>query len=246
MPDGSRFNVDDPRFSSRSELPREGRVEWIDEPPVKRRSLLSTCLIGCLITLVMLLAVLAVGVWWVSQNWRDWASSIGSDAIKAGINETDLPEKEKDEISLEVDRLAAELRQGRLTGDQLGSIFEQIMESPLMTTMVASAIEKKYIASSGLRDEEKEEGRRTLRRFIRGGVDGKISEGGINDAMQHVAIRDGDGNWQLRDQVSDEDLRNFFEAAKDEADAAEIPAEIEEVDPSDEFRRIIDQAMAAP
>jgi hypothetical protein len=187
-----------------------------------------------------------VGAWWLSQNWRELASEAGSEAIKEGINATDLPEQEKTEMAVEVDRVAQAFRAGELSPEQLGAIMEQIVESPLMTTLVASAIESKYIASSGLSDKEKEEGRQTLRRFIRGGVDGKISQGGIDEAMQHVATRSGEGSWELRDQVSDEDLRKFIEAAKDEADAAQVPAEIENVDPSDEFRRIIDEAMAAP
>jgi hypothetical protein len=194
----------------------------------------------------MLLAVLGVGAWWLSQNWRELASEAGSEAIKEGINATDLPEQEKTEMAVEVDRVAQAFRAGELSPEQLGAIMEQIVESPLMTTLVASAIESKYIASSGLSDKEKEEGRQTLRRFIRGGVDGKISQGGIDEAMQHVATRSGEGSWELRDQVSDEDLRKFIEAAKDEADAAQVPAEIENVDPSDEFRRIIDEAMAVP
>jgi hypothetical protein len=246
MPDGPRFHVDDPRFSSRREERPVERVEWMPEPPAKQRSLFSTCLIGCLITFVMLLAVAGVGLWWVYQNWRELASEAGSEAIKEGINATELPEQEKAEMAIEVDRVANAFRAGDLSPEQLGSIFEQIVESPLMTTLVASAIEGKYIANSGLSDKEKDEGRQTLRRFIRGGVDGKISEGGIDEAMQHVAIRSREGQWELRDQVSDEDLRKFFEAAKDEADAAEIPEEIEDVDPSDEFQRIIDEAMAAP
>ena len=246
MSDGSRFHVDDPRFGSRREERPVERVEWMPEPPAKKRGILGTCLIGCLITFVMLLAVAGVAAWWLSQNWRELASEAGSEAIKEGINATDLPEPEKAEMAVEVDRVAQAFRAGDLSPEQLGSIMEQIVESPLMTTLVASAIESKYIANSGLSDKEKEEGRQTLRRFIRGGVDGNISQGGIDEAMQHVATRAGEGNWELRDQVSDEDLRKFLEAAKDEADAAEVPAEIENVDPSDEFRRIIDEAMAAP
>jgi hypothetical protein len=244
MSDGSRFHVDDPRFDDRRrDEPAVERVEWIGEPPRKQRSLLSTCLIGCLITFVMLLAVVGVGVWWLTQNWREVASAAGSEMIKEGINATELPDQEKAELAVEVDRVAEAVRAGDLTPDQIEMIFNEIIESPLMTTLAASAIESKYIAGSGLSDKEKDEGRQTLRRFIRGGVDGAISQGGVDDAMQHVAIRNGDGNWELRDRVSDEDLRAFFVAAKDEADAAEIPAEAEDIDPSDEFRRIIDEAM---
>jgi hypothetical protein len=246
MADGSRFNVDDPRFRSETERPTPQRAEWAPEAPVKQRSWVSTCLVGCLITFVMLLAVVAVGVYWVTQNWRDWASSFGSDAIKAGINETDLPAEEKDQIGLEVDRLATELREGRLTGEELTAIFEEIMQSPLMTTIVASAIEKKYIADSGLDDAEKNEGRQTLRRFLRGAVDGNIPEAGMNRAMRHVATRrEGQKNWELKNSVTDAELREFFKEAKIQADDADIPNEPVDIDPSDEFRRIIDEAMQA-
>jgi hypothetical protein len=212
---------------------------------VKRRSWLSTCLVGCLITFVVMLAIVAVLAFWISRNWRDWASSLGSDAIKQGINATELPEAEKADMELQVDRLAVELREGRLSGEQLAAIFEQLMESPLMTTLVASAIESKYIANSGLDDAEKAEAQQTIRRFLRGAIDSKINQQGIDAAMKHVATQRGKGDWELKNQVTDDELRAFLTEAKKQADAAEIPEEPEEIDPSDEFKRIIDEALQA-
>jgi hypothetical protein len=246
MPTDSRFNVDDPRFRGEREQPASQSVEWLPDAPVKQRSWLSTCLIGCLITFVVMLAIVAVFIFWVSRNWRDWASTIGSDALKQGINSTELPEDEKADMELQVDRLAVELREGRLTAEQLGKIFEQLMESPLMTTLVASAIESKYIANSGLDDAEKAEAQQTIRRFLRGAIDEKINQQGVDAAMKHVATKRGDNNWELKNQVTDAELRAFLTEAKKQADAAEIPEESEEIDPSDEFKRIIDEAMQAP
>ncbi|HEX6963120.1 MAG TPA: hypothetical protein VF175_14720, partial [Lacipirellula sp.] len=251
MADGSRFNVEDPRFGSRREPPASPPAyqpptsEWSADPPKKKRSVVSGCLIGCLITLVMLLAFVAVAAWWITQHGRDWAASLGADVLKQFIDATDLPAGEKDEIHVEIDRLAAEFREGRLNGRQLEFILTSIQESPLMTTLVASAIEGKYIAGSGLDEQEKADGRVTLRRFIRGAVDGKINEAGLDNAMQHVSVRNADGNWELRDQVSDEQLRAFFKAADEQADDAGVPPEPEEIDPSDEFKRIIDEALQA-
>jgi len=247
MASGSRFNVDDPRFKGQREQAEGASVEWLPDAPVKRRSWFSTCFIGCLISLVVLLAVVALGVWWITQNWRGLASSIGSEALKEGINATELSPEEKDEIGVQIDRLADELREGRLTGQQLQTIMEQVMDSPLMTTIVASAIESKYIADSGLSDDEKNDGRQTIRRFLRGSIDGKIKEKGIDAAMQHVARRNSQNDaWELRESVTDEELRAFFTEAKAQADLAEIPPEAEDVDPSDEFKRIIDDAIEAP
>ena len=106
-------------------------------------------------------------------------------------------------------------------------------ESPLMTTLVASAIEKKYLAGSGLNEAEKTDGRQTIRRFLRGAIDGQIAQQGIDDAMTHVATRRQGGDWELKE-------------AKQQADAAEIPNEAEDVDPSDEFKRIVDEALQGP
>ena len=117
--------------------------------------------------------------------------------------------------------------------------------SPLLTSIVVSVVDQKYLERSGLTDEEKSEGRQTVRRFVRGMVDGKIPQASIDDAMQHVADRQGDGEWKLRDQVTDESLRAFFTSAKASADTAQIPAEPEDFDPSDEIKKVIDSAMEA-
>ena len=61
--------------------------------------------------------------------------------------------------------------------------------------------------------------------------------------MVHVADRQPDGNWRLRQQVSDADLRAALTEAKAQADKAGIAEEPEEFDPSDEFQRIIDEAL---
>jgi hypothetical protein len=248
MADGSRFSVEDPRFrEERKASPALPEPIWPKPAePKKRRTPLASCLVGCLITIVILGVVVAIGVWWVSQNWRGVASALSSEAIKSAINATDLPQQEKNQISLEIDRLAVDFREGRITPNQLRAIFENIKRSPLMTTLAASAIERKYIANSGLEPAEKAEGVQTLRRFLRGLVDGKIDDDGVDDAMQHVAVRTKDGDWRLRDQVSDEQLRSFFTAAERAADEAEVPAEAEDLDPSDEFNRIVDEAMQQP
>jgi hypothetical protein len=61
-----------------------------------------------------------------------------------------------------------------------------------------------------------------------------------------VAVRKSDGTWELQKQVSDEQLRSFFKEAKKQADRAEIAAEPEDIDPSDEFKRIVDEALLGP
>ena len=61
--------------------------------------------------------------------------------------------------------------------------------------------------------------------------------------MAHVADRRPNGQWQLRQAVSDEELRAALSEAKAQADAADIPPAPENIDPSDEVKRIIDESL---
>lgn len=74
-------------------------------------------------------------------------------------------------------------------------------------------------------------------------IQGKIPNEGLDHVMVHVADRRDGGDWRLRQKVSDADLRLALNEAKLQADAAQIPAEAESFDPSDEFKRIIDEAL---
>ena len=113
-----------------------------------------------------------------------------------------------------------------------------------MPSLIVMAVDKQYFERSGLSDEEKAQGRDALKRFARGVIDGKIDQKGIDAVMAHVADQKGDGNWQFRAKVSDADLRAAIAEAKSRADKAGIPAEAETtIDPSDEVKRIIDEAL---
>jgi hypothetical protein len=240
MSNGSRFNVDDPRFDSNAEREERDPAVPVERP---RRSCFASCFFGCLITFVVLVVLGGLALYWMWPHLKEFASNVGSATLKKAIEATELPEQEKDEIGDQIDRVAAAFRQGQITGEQMAQIVQQVVESPLMTTLAVSAIEKKYITGSGLTDAEKAEAHHTLRRFLRAAIDQKIDEEGMNDAMKHVATKNKDGNWELKDRVTDEELRAFLTEAKKLADDAGVPAEPVDVDPSDEFKRIIDEAM---
>ena len=197
------------------------------------------CLKGCLIVSVVLLVLAAIAAFLVYKYWPN----LMAQALNQGIDESNLPAQEKVEVKEQVNRVAEEYAEGRLSFRQLIALIESLSKSPLMTSIVVSVVEEIYLDRSGLADEEKIDARQIVRRFVRGMVDGKIPENSIDAAMQHVADRQGD-EWKLRDQVSDEDLRAFLAAAKASADEAEIFAEPEEFDPSDEVKKLIDEALA--
>ena len=58
-----------------------------------------------------------------------------------------------------------------------------------MPTLIVVAVDKQYFDRSGLSNDEKVEGRLTLKRFARGVFDKKIDEKGVDAVMTHVADR---------------------------------------------------------
>jgi hypothetical protein len=208
-----------------------------------RRSKWTGCLIGCLIVMggiVVLAIVLAV---WVGRNWQDLAADFGTQAVNQALDSSGLPPEEKGEVRSQVSRVAKALKERRITGQQAGAIIQKVLESPLMPTMIVAVVDRQYLERSHLSDAEKLEGRKSLNRFARGVIDKKVNQQGMDAVMSHVADRQPNGQWQLRDQISDDELRAALVAAKDEADKAAVPAEPEAVDPSDELKRIIDESL---
>ncbi|MFO0791976.1 MAG: hypothetical protein U0805_21145 [Pirellulales bacterium] len=211
--------------------------------PERKRSKWMTCAIGCLIFLVIGIVLVAIFLFWLSRNWREFAANIGTQVVNQTIDDSGLPAQEKAEVKEQVKRVADALRQNRISSEQASKFVDLMQKSPLLPMLVVYGIDKGYIVKSGLSEDEKREGRVSLERFTRGMIDKKIDQQGIDAVMSHVADRQGNGEWKMRQQVTDAELRAALAEAKARADAAQIPAQAEAVDPSDEFKRIIDEVL---
>lgn len=246
MADERRVYVEDPRFAGQRGDDRGGAPITVmyEEPP--KRGCLKSCFMGCLFVAVILFVVGLVLAFWVARHWREWAADFGSQVVKESLDQTDLPEAEKAEIGVEVDRLARAFREGKISTERAAALVQNLAASPLATSIIVSVVDSKYLDRSGLSDEEKAEGRKSLARFARGVLDNDIPEASRDATMQKMATKDAAGNWQLKQSVTDDELRVFLAAAKSDADAAQIGDQPEVVDPSEELRKIIDEALGGP
>lgn len=213
------------------------------DPPVRQRTAMQSCLIGCLIVFLVMSVLALIAGYVVYRNWRGWTADVASRIARDGIDQSQLPAQEKQEVLAQIDRITDAFRTNKMSVAQFQKLVDQLSNSPLMMSIIASAMETKYIAKSGLNAEEKAQATQTLRRFLRGNIDGKIDAQGRDLAMAQVADKQPDGNWKLREQVSDEELRKFLEIAKAEADKANIPDEPNDFDPSEELKRIVDDVL---
>jgi hypothetical protein len=245
MADERRTYVEDPRFAKRREDDRGATPITVVYDSAPKKGCLWSCCSGCLMFLGLLFIVLLIAGYFAFRNLRHLASFVGAEMVKASLDQIDLPEAEKAEIGIEIDRLSEAFRDGRITSEQAAAIVQQILASPLATSIIVSTIDAKYLSSSGLSDEEKAAGRKSLARFARGVLDHRIPEANRDATLKMLATKQPDDSWQLKQRVSDDELRVFLAAAKTDADAVQIPDQPEMVDPSAELKTIVDGAVEA-
>jgi hypothetical protein len=205
--------------------------------------------VGCLIVFAFCLCLCGGVAWFVHANLgriRTFAADTAREAVVSGIRESNLDEQEKEEVIVQVEGLVDRYKSGDITMDQLGRVMEELAQSPLMGVLVMVSIDGQYIQPSGLSTDEKEQAQRTMQRVLRGFLEDKIRQEELEEAMDYVTDRREDGSRDLKDSVSDDDLRAFLSQLKERADAAEIPDEPFEVDISEEFGQAVERALAEP
>lgn len=217
------------------------------EPPPPQRSgskWLPGCLIGCLVTFVLGVGLCAGVVWYVMSHAKAIASNMARGIIVNAVENSELDEEEKQAIIAQVDRVADKYKSGEISTEDLGRIMEELAESPLVGAIMIYSIEAKYVVPSGLSDEEKLQARVTLQRVLRGVCEETIDPKELDPLMEHVTIEMPDGSRQLKETVTDQELREFLAECKRKADEAEVPDEPFEVKISEEFRRAVDKALS--
>src|SRR5437762_884499 len=145
--------------------PRKSGVNW----------LLALVLIG--LGVLTLGGVVCIGgAWYVATNIERWVVGLGREAIVAAINDSELPQDEKAELIVQVDRVVTAHKEHKLNQADLQRVFEELQDSPPMKALALYGIEAEYLEGTNLKPAELERGRRAFQRVLRGVYEGKISE----------------------------------------------------------------------
>ncbi len=206
------------------------------EQPPERRSLWPTCLGGCLLLFIVLVVAAGLGVRYVVKNAPDLAAA----KIAESIDESDLPDDQKTRIKVQVGRIATAFKNGQLNRTDFPRVIENIVESPIMGLIAVSVLDEHYLRKSGLSEEEKEEAVLTIQRVMRGVLDEKLEMDDLEEPMKVIAEKTGETKWRLKNQVSDDELRQFIGKCRELADDAEVEAQPEPVDLATEIEHIVD------
>lgn len=176
---------------------------------------------------------------------KQWATQLARTMIQSTIDESDLPDAEKEAIREQVDRVAMAYEEGAISLEELGQIMEELMQSDIWGLILVYGIEEKYLEPSGLSEEEKAAGRLAIDRILRGSIEGTIDDATLQSFSDHFTESRGSDPdvKQLKDKLTDEELRAVILEAETLADELEIPAEPYDVSISDQIREVVDQAL---
>lgn len=205
----------------------------------KRRFGCGSCLLGCLGTAVLGVIVLAAGGWFA---WSQWPGYVRSSLV-AAVEESDLSAEDQQQIITQIDRVLDGYQAGELDFEQVVAVGEHLVNSRLFTLMMADAAHELYVKPSGLTDAEKESADRTLQRVARGVFDEAIDPDELEEPLDFISTKDFNGERELKESISDDDLRTMLAQCKRIADEARVPPKAARLDLGAEFKRVVDEAI---
>lgn len=208
-------------------------------------------LTGCLIVLAVLVIIAVIAGLWVRANYRGVLANAGVKMVDAALDKSELDEEQKSAIRAEVETLAVDYKEKRISNEQMLEVMQAIANSPLLPLGAVYAVDKGYVQPSEMTAEEKADARVQLQRVARGFYEEKISQNQLEDILQPISKRQSadadpgefDVELQEPEDVSVEELRQFVERARAAADEAAIPDEAYQIDIAAELRKAIDKAL---
>ena len=203
---------------------------------------IATALLVGLVAFVLI--IVAVGVY-AAKPYNVWIANGITAGMNAVINNSDIPEEEKAEVTRIISRLKEGYLAEEITMAQLGLVLEEIGTCPALPIGLVVQFEQSYVTPSGLNADEKMAARLHLNRLARGLADERIDWAVIEQILDPISDTGADGKKNLRspDRVTDHEILEVLVTAKEIADEAEISEEMIEIDISDEFQKSVEHAL---
>lgn len=200
--------------------------------------------------LILIAIATGVVVYLNAETWsRQGAAWVGRMGAEAIIDEFNLPADEKQKVMVPIEQLFAGVEDGTVTLEQMGIALGEIASGGTMGALAARAFEVNYVETSGLTEEEKQQARMTLSRFVQGAIEQKISQEQVQAIVDQVSATttDAEGNVKqtLKDSLADEELKTALEQMKQAADDAGIAEEKFAFDLAELVQQAVDRALQA-
>ena len=197
--------------------------------------------------IAFLLILVAIGVYAVN-NYNVWIAHGVTAGMNAVINNSDIPEQEKAEVTQIITQLKEGYLAEEITMAELGHVLEAMGSCPALPIGLVVQFEQSYVSPSGLSPDEKAAASLHLNRLARGLSDGRIEWAVIEQILDPISEPGSDGSKNLRppERVTDVEILEVLVTAKEIADQAGISEEMLAIDISDEFKRTVEEALGRP
>jgi hypothetical protein len=194
--------------------------------------------LGILAILVVLVCA-GVGTW-LYMNAKSLIASGVQAVVVEMVEQSELPDDQKTSILANIDGLAEDLKNDKLSMAEFGRIFEKLGEGPFFNLVMIEAVEAQYMNRVSPNEEEKLEAALAFDRFERGIVEEKLSDDQVEEAMALVQTAGTEDAPQMKEGLTADDLRAFVDKITQLADEAEIPSEPFVPDFAGQFQAAID------
>jgi len=140
--------------------------------------------------------------------------------------------------------LSSDMEREELTNDQLSRLAARLNDSTILQWGVVEQLNLQAHKSNGFNEDEKADFSAECDRWLVAASRGKLSLQDMEFAVQNVATKDPrSGRLSVRDNVSDEGLREFQRRMSTISDKFEIPKEPLNKSVSQVFSNVIDEAL---
>ena len=183
---------------------------------------------------------------YVGMNAKHWAADGVVAALTLVIEESGLPDDEKTEIIDMVDQLKQDFKDGLIGWEDLQRIMEAFAEgNPVFSLAAVHQFEASYLMPSALQPAEKQDAHLVLNRVMQGLLNGTIQTSQLEALSESLQTVDAEGDQVFRDStdVHPDEIRQIIAEVKAMADAAGIPEAEVHIDISEEFRKVVENAL---
>lgn len=197
---------------------------------------------GCLVALVVAILLIGGAGVFVWMNWKSWAATGIREGTSMAVRGAGFPAEQETRMLARIDGVTADFEAGKIGMDALGRVMGEVVNSPILPLGFVQLADTKIVEPSALTAEEKEAGRRSMQRFMRGVCEKKLHQPDIEAAMTPIQDIKG-GAKTFKPNPSAEDVRAFLSKTKALADQVNIPDEEFTINFADELDRVIDKAL---
>jgi hypothetical protein len=177
--------------------------------------------------------VIAGVSFYIATHIGEWTRAGSAKIIETLADETlrssHLPEEDKKEIKIVINQFVQDIKDERVGLTQGMAIMTEIATGPLMVQGLAHSVKEKYVQSSSLTPDEKDQADLEFSRLIQGVFEQKISPESLQRVMEMTTTEGVDSEGKPtrvpKPALSEEELRELISEAKSLADSADVPNE---------------------